>query len=244
MPDPVVALLSPERLQVNPGEQVKAVIQITNAGAMLDILSIQVDGLWDTWRTLSLHSASLFPGDSAVSTLFISPPRASSALAGPYPFTVRVQSQQDPSQETALPGALEVASFCDFKADIATVNGAGLVGVYNIGIENTGNSATSFNLSGERPEGDCVFTFRPEYPRVLPGGRAEVVMSVQPRRRPWVFKGKPHRFGAKVTPDPAVAPAVVVTAQLQVLPKVPGWVFPVIGIGIAIGLAAWRGLGG
>ena len=110
-------ILAARHLRLNPGEKVETSVKVYNDSKIVDVYSIEVDGLDDSWYDLSLNSASLFPGDSFSSILSIDLPRASSSTARTYLFTIKVTSRQDPAGESSLAGEVEVEPFCSFTAE-------------------------------------------------------------------------------------------------------------------------------
>ena len=65
-------------------------VNVRNSSKTVDVLSIEVQGLDPSWFDLSVGSASLFPEDHFESTLSLTPPRQSDAMAQTYPFSIVV----------------------------------------------------------------------------------------------------------------------------------------------------------
>ena len=103
--------VTPYYLTIVPAEQCKASIFIQNSSNVVDVITVEVLGLDDSWVEISVASVSLFPGDSGTSDLTISVPKSSSSTAGTYPFAVKVASRKDPSTNVEVACSLEVEPF-------------------------------------------------------------------------------------------------------------------------------------
>ncbi len=237
MADFIRVTLTPDRLQLAPGDATQAEVTFQNASTVVDVFTLEVLGLDQSWFKLSSSSASLFPGDSATSVLSISVPRSSAALAGAYPFKVRVSSRKGPSQETTVEGSLEVLPFYSYEMSLRPQKVAGAVGSFTLGITNEGNAELSIGLEGSDPEGLCRFSFEPRRPRVAPGQKLDVKVTVEPGVRPW--RGQPRKYSLTFTAYPAqgTAQESALYGELEATPRLPRWAIPVAA-GCVVALVA------
>ena len=96
MSETISVNLTPNVLEVMPGQEVQASVEVENRGHILDVYSIEVYGLDSSWIQLSERSFSVFPGDTATALLSFRPPGVNSTTAMTYEFTVAITSQYFP----------------------------------------------------------------------------------------------------------------------------------------------------
>ena len=239
--DTVRVAANQESLQVNPGEQVETVITIQNLGVAVGVFSIEVEGLDPSWYWLSSSSISLFPGDSTTAGLTVSPPKFSGSLAQTYPFTVKVTSQRDESEQASVSLSLEVLPFYELLVDMTPQRVTGRRGIHTLTITNTGNTSLSFDIEGRDPESLCHFSFNPETPTVPPGEILSVEVTVD-GKRPLRGMPKVYQYNLTVAPREGALEPTVVLGELEVPPRLPAWVprlaiFGVLAVGV--GIAVW-----
>ena len=229
MSDFIRVTMAPDNLDINPGETAEVVITMQNASNVVDLFLIEVQGLDSSWFKLSVPNSSLMPRMEGTSTLTITPPKSSAAIANDYPFTVKVTSQKDPTQESVVSGKLEVKPFYSYSLDINPQRMTGPKGQYSLIITNNGNAELDFNLEGLDPEDLCHFYFETRQPRVAPGETAEILLDVEPSRRP--FKGRPklYSFTLTATPNGDVSEPKTVPGGLEVTPRFGEWLTRTVG---------------
>ncbi|MBM3941652.1 MAG: hypothetical protein FJ316_01760 [SAR202 cluster bacterium] len=217
--------LTPDRVLLPVGREVQAQITVQNAGFLVDAFSIEVLGLDNAWYSLSRSSLSLFPGEEAASTITFRLPSRNEAVAQPYPFTVRVTSAKSPQEVTTEAGVLEVEPSLVYEASLSPEKVTGRRGAFTLTLANGGNAGLSFGLAGEDPERYCRFTFEPAAPTTPPRSKAEVAISVRPRRRPII--GRPKTYNLTITVTPDKTPEVrTLRAQLDAVAWIRWWYIP------------------
>ena len=152
MSDLIGVTLNPEGLRVTPGDELRAVIEVQNAGRVVDAYSIEVQGLDPAWYSLGAPEVSLFPGDSETVDIVLRSPIGSDAAAGSYELTIRVTSSVSPSEETTVRTTLEVEPVYAFEPRVRPERVTGAVGAYSLTIANTGNAELTIDLEGSDPE--------------------------------------------------------------------------------------------
>lgn len=227
--------VTPEELAINPGEQVQAAIFIHNSSNVVDVFTLEVDGLDEAWTDFSVNSVSLFPGDNGNSTLTISVPRASNASAGTYEFGVKVSSRKDPSVNIVIQCKLEVSPFYGFEATLNPQQQLGVSGRYTATLTNSGNEDLTIRLEGNDSHNACSFTYSQRVPTVPAGESVDVNITVIAKQRP--LRGMPdiHSMTITAAPPQNTVPTVSMFATLQVPPRLPRWAFPV-AIAAVVGL--------
>ena len=210
--------MAPDSLQVKPGETTSAVITVHNASQVVDLFLIEVNGLDPSWFELSVSTSSLMPRDESSSTLTITVPKTSDSLANDYPFTVRVSSQKDSTQETVISGNLKVHPYYSFTLDLHPQRASGARGHYKLSIASGSNAELAFNLSGRDPEDLCQFYFH-QHPRVSPGQTTEIDLMVEPGQRPLLGRPKLYGFTLTASPDPSTVDLKTIRGSLEVTPR-------------------------
>jgi len=233
MSDLIRVVLQPENLVVKPGEQLQTVIEVQNAGRVVDAYSIEVLGLEPGWYHLASGSVSLFPGDGEPVNLTLSPPAGSEAVARSYEFTIKVFSTASPNEETTVHPVLEVEPDYSFGVDIHPEKVTGKVGSYNISISNTGNAPLTFDFEGSDPEGFCRCSFRPSPATVAPGEVVDVAITVRPTRRPFLEPPRTYALTFVAAPQ-QTTDRPVLRAELDALPRARKWYFPVAAVLLVI----------
>ncbi len=98
------------------GGRVELLVRLRNVGDLVDTFTVSVDGLPAAWVQLPEPSAHLLPvsaqGDfEQVLHLGLHPPRAPSARAGRWPFTISVTSEAHNREVSARSATLVVEPF-------------------------------------------------------------------------------------------------------------------------------------
>ncbi|MFQ5925729.1 MAG: family 16 glycoside hydrolase, partial [Dehalococcoidia bacterium] len=236
LPEKINVTLSPDRLQVTPGESVETTATIRNTGDVAEAYSIAVEGIDPQWCTLSVSTVSLSPGDEEQVKLTIKPPRTSASKAGPCNVIIRVASSREPSAETTAQLALEVERFLLFDLDLTPKKARGRKGSYRVSITNSGNLRTTYTLAGQDPEDMCRFDFNPQAITVEPGSTTEVPLVVDPKKKPFTRRARTYGFKVTVTSHASEAgESKSVEGQLECTPLLPTWALGVAGLaGVAI----------
>ena len=235
MVDSVRVTVDQESVAVNPGDVGQAVITIQNLGAAVGVFSIEIEGLHPSWFTLTSNSVSLFPGDRTSTTLVLTPPRDSAALAQAYSTTVRVASQKDPGEQTEISFTLDVQSFYDFSLDLRPQRVTGKLASHTLSIVNTSNVDMPVKLNGEDAEGLCRFSFDPESPKVTPGSTSEVAVTVTGKRP---LRGAPKAYQYTITGSPpeGTADPITVSGSLEAIARMPSWILRAVMVSLLLGM--------
>ncbi len=179
-PAPLTVRVDPASLDVIPGESVEATVSVQNLGDIVDVFTLEVDGIDPSWVTLSTDSMSLFPGDEADSKLTVSIPRSSDAVSGVVAFAVKVTSRKDPSAAVDASCELNIAPFYSLQAAITPRRTTGPLGRFSISVQNSGNTDLPVFLEGNDPEERCRFSFEPRTLTVPPGSKRDAAVVVEP----------------------------------------------------------------
>ena len=229
--------VTPDQLTIVPAEQAVASIFVQNTSNVVDVFTIEVLGLDESWVELSVNSVALFPGDSATSDLTLRVPRSSNARAGAYPFTVKVASRKDPSINAEVECMLEVAPYYDVSVELHPQQLTGANGVFTASLTNSGNTDIQISLNGTDPQDALNFTYSRQTPQLAPGESQEATVTVVARQQPLRGLPKPYAFRIKATGPLNTVPPSEMHGALTVPPKLPRWAIPA-AIAAVVGLAA------
>ena len=238
MSEKISVTLSPDRLQVGPGESVETTVTIKNASDVVEAYSIVIEGIDPEWCTLSVSSLSLFPGDQEQVRLTIQPPKTTAGKAGTYNVIIKVASRRDATIESTAQLAVEVGRFLLFDLDLSPKKARGRKGSYRVIITNSGNVPTTYTLSGEDAEDMCRFEFKSQAAKVEPGATVEVPLVVNPKKKPFTGRAKAYSFKITVTPHASEAgEGKSVEGQLECKPLIPKWALSLGGVAVAAVIA-------
>lgn len=229
--------VTPDQLTIVPAGQARSSIFIQNSSTVVDVFTIEVQGLDESWVELSVNSVSLFPGDSATSDLTLSVPKTSGAKAGTYPLTIKVSSRKDPSISMDVECALEVEPYYDVSAELNPQQLTGAGGQFTASLTNSGNTEMEIGLNGTDPQAALHFTYSRQTPRLAPGETQEATITVTARQQPLRGFPKTYPFQIRATGPLNTARPLELHGSLTVPPRLPRWAFPA-AIACVVGLIA------
>ncbi|MER7755081.1 hypothetical protein [Kitasatospora sp. NPDC097643] len=215
------AHLEPTATSVLPGEEARVVLELRNSGDIVEAYHFEVLGAAAAWSSVEPAALSLYPGTAGQVTLLLRPPRDVALPAGPVPFAVRVQPQEQPQHATVPEGVVELLPVDALSAELAPQLSQGRgSGRIRIAVDNRGNLPVSSTFSGSDRGEQLTFTL-PAGPTVTGPGLASFVPGrIRPRKRIWRGQPVPHAFQLVVTPDRGAPIALDGTfVQQPVLPK-------------------------
>jgi len=233
--------LAEVNLRATPGGHVQTAVNVHNNSQSVDVFSIDVSGLADSWYELSVTSASLFPGDNLVSILTISPPQNSTAVAKTYPFHVRVQSQQSPDQVITLSATLLVDPFYSFSAALTRRGRVKASNSFTVGVSNDSNIDLTFQLGGEDSIGNLRYQFDAERQTVPPGVKRDVGLIVEPVARPLCGPRSLRDFKVRVSTEQGGVGPFLAPGRMEIVPRIPA---PVWVVTLVISLATMLAVAG
>ncbi|MDY6918473.1 MAG: hypothetical protein SVP26_11165 [Chloroflexota bacterium] len=233
MSDKISVTLSPDKLEVAPGESVTTTATIKNAGDVVEAYAVEIEGLEPEWCALSVTSVSLFPGDQEQVQVTVQPPKATSSKAGSYTAAIRVVSGRDATVETKAQLAVEVGRYMGFDVGLSPGKARGRRGSYRLTIVNTGNVATTYTFVGQDTEEACRFEFGENAATLEPGATAEVPVTVDPKKKPFTGKAKTYNFTITVSSHASEAgESKKVQGQLECTPLMPVWALAVAAVAV------------
>lgn len=229
--------VTPDHLTIAPAEQAKASIFMQNTSNVVDVITLEVLGLDESWVALSVNSVSLFPGDSGTSELTISVPRSSGSPAGTYPFSIKAASRKDPSVNIELECTLEVQPYYEVSSEMHPQQVTGPSGDYKATLTNSGNTDLEIGLTGTDPQAALQFSYSKQTPRLAPGEPQQVTITASARSQPWRGMPKSYPFQVRASGPQNTVQPMELHGSLTVPPKLPRWAIPA-AVACVVGLVA------
>ena len=225
-------------ISLEAGVSLKSTISIINRGSVVDQFSVEVEGLEESWYTLSASSVKLFPGGQESLTLTIHPPRDPSSKAGKYPFSVKATSVDNPKEVATELGTLEIQPFHEFGAELhPTQRVTRGEADFQLVVRNRGNNRETFKFNAQDEQEACQFRFEDDEVKLDPGENKKVGLWVGAKKRPKFGPKKQYSFQVNVLPEWDKEAAEVVSGQVAYLAMFPRWlvraIVPILAVIIA-----------
>ncbi len=173
-------------------------ILLLNQGSMVDHFHVSTQGVPNSWVKNLPPPLQLMPGQQQEATLMVQAPRSPESRAGRHALSVRVHSQNAPTEivETAI--NLVVTPYSQFKSELHPER---IYGGRNarLTVRNQGNARETYQL-GWSDRGDDLI-FKPQQARldVPPGESASFEFSAVPKRRRLFGRDESCVFKTQVT---------------------------------------------
>lgn len=216
--------ISPNLLQVAPGETCTLVVRITNPSSLIDAYQVSIFGLDPNWVTVTPNRLSLFPGEAGDVAVSIELPVA--FPAGHRQLSVHIRSENDPAAFGLTPLALIALGQprLAVRADPVMIMG-GREATFGLVVTNEGNTTIEAVPSASDPEEMTQIAVVP--PALsLPPGHQEVVQVTVRGKRPWVGAPKVRMITFAVDSTTRVE---AVGTFLQ-KPRIGRWVLSLMGL--------------
>ncbi|MDF1512315.1 MAG: protein kinase [Anaerolineae bacterium] len=209
---------------VEPGSSINFGVTLLNQGSVVDHFTTMIDGIPTQWVDLP-EVVQLMPGQQQQVTFTIHPPKHFQSRAGRYNFSVRVMSQNNPSQHVDARGTLTVLPFTQFQSQVQPQKLAAGKTI-TVTVNNQGNIREAFVISGQDREN--ALTFEPPEVRIgAPEGQtATAEMRVFAGKRPLLGRPQTFPFTMQVTQG-KVQPQIH-AGELVNKPIIPGWLPPIV----------------
>ena len=220
----VSASLHVNAVSIAPGQAGAIEMKVRNTGTVVDQFSFQALGDAAGWISVEPPQVSLFPGGEESVRVWFRPPRASSTIAGPTPFGIKVVSQEDATGSVVEEGVVTVEGFDDRTAELIprTSRGRGQ-GRHDLAIDNRGNTRVNASVTGVDPEGNLRFEFEPPAVAVEPGTAQFGKVAVRPASRFW--RGAPKTLPFQLLIAEEGKPPVAVDGTMLQEPVLPKWLW-------------------
>jgi eukaryotic-like serine/threonine-protein kinase len=222
-PNRIAVTLDQDVLTITPGQVTTCKVTVANSGALVDHLTIQVEGVPPDWIQQPDPTVHLNPGAQSTVVLTVNVERSPRNRAGTYPATVRALSRENPGESGAASARWTVLPFyADALALRPTrARGRGRAG-YAVALSNNGNIPSQMQLKGEDDEEKLGYQFSPQPAVVVDAGATSVVgLTVTDKR---ILAGNPqppYPFAVKAQSSGG---GQSTNGQFVNVPLLPAWV--------------------
>lgn len=140
-------------------------LTIINGGDIVATFNVGVEGLDESWVTISQPQINLNEGERATVTFVLTAPRLPSSRAGAHHFAIVVTSPNYPRRYSQRGATLIINPYYEFAVGELdpkrqTISWFQRAGQSRVAIHNRGNSDTFFRLEGINDERACSFEFQ------------------------------------------------------------------------------------
>ncbi len=213
-------------LSIESGQTGVLAATLLNQGSVVDHFRISVEGIPDGWVSLP-SPVQLMPGGQQHVRIPITPPRVPQSKAGRYNISVRVTSQDSPTESGEARTSFSVAPYYRQTAQmhpqkIRTNKLAQLT------IQNLGNTREVYTVR-LRDRGDEL-AFHPEEAQVQvpPGGSGSAEFRARLRQRYWFGTSKTHPFSGEISTPQGESSSL--SGEAVSRPIIPLWLIPVMSL--------------
>jgi hypothetical protein len=214
--------LDPAAFTVAPGGTAETAVRFDHSGEVVEQYTLAVDGLEPTWWELDPESLSLFPGDSAASTLRLRIPEG--AAPGAYAFRVTV-TPRTAGAGAGVDGRLEVSGAVE-RVELSLAPARQHTrrrATFVVRVANRGTGAASYRLIPGDPDAALRFSLRPEDVSLDPGLEVAARLDVWVRHTSLTGPQRsfPLTVAAARSDDPLATPLAESGAELVRRPYLP-----------------------
>lgn len=228
----LIASIDPVTLQVEPGGEAIVVVRVRNRGTIVERFEIGVVGPAAAWAHAEPDALRLFPDVEGTAQVIFHPPKAASPHADTYPFGISIRPAADPDSSTVEEGRVTVAPFVELFTEIVPQTSRGSrSGRHTVTIRNEGNSVAEIALTATDPDRLLMIDVEPQRLGLEAGGSRAVRTRVKPAGT--FFTGPPNRIPFVVQVDERMSGSRQIPASFEQRPILPGWLKPVVGLGVA-----------
>ena len=231
-------------VDVAPGTTAVLQLTVVNLSDTTDSFVLTPVGMPAAWTTLRPATLTLFGGAQEIVDIEVAPPMLASTAAGPTSLSVRIVPQNDPDNLSSAETMLIIGDSHDRRLNLLQPAMRGRRGsVYEMMLENRGNTQASCRLHVVDPTGRVEGQFDPPAAGVEPGASTLVRLKLRTDRLQW--DRRPRTIPFRIDADQPGSPTASAPATFVQTPMVPErLVGRVVGAVVVVGLlaGAWFGL--
>jgi heat shock protein HslJ len=181
-----------------PGDQLNIPVVLINQGLSPDTFQLVVEGLPESWISVSSPTLRMEPGEVKETTLIVKPPRDPSAHASRHPFHIQVASQQAPNESVSIDCTLTIVAFTAFKSSLEAAQPEQNRPAQVV-VQNLSNIPETFHVSWASPEDSLAFEpAEPQQLNVASGETGKQGYSVKVAQRPFFGGEKSYPYTVEV----------------------------------------------
>jgi hypothetical protein len=192
--------LSAAEIVIEPGDTAQLTVTVANNQEHDDHVSLEIEGIDVEWYALPVPTVNITAGTSQTARVLFRVARASSSLAGTYPFVVRARSM-----ETGDSGVQQAALIVKpFSALQVEINPRRTISTFlrhentvEVSVSNLSNHEETLDLYATDPDDACAYEFEKDRITLKPGHTETVPLRVEPVNRPVL--GATRLYGYTVT---------------------------------------------
>ncbi|MEW5986795.1 MAG: protein kinase, partial [Chloroflexota bacterium] len=220
-------LVNPANLEVSPGGRANVQVELLNQGLIVDHFRLRVEGLPVAWVTIAQDTVQLLPGARSSLPVTIHPPQESAARAGQHPFKLVVSAASNQQEAATAKGVITVKPFERFTVDArpTTLRHEGIVRVL---VQNEGNADGNYVIVVRDPAEAIRVEGQRSRLALAAGAKGTVDLALAAKKRPWL--GATQQLPFEIQVSAASDARQVKVGQMQVRPRLPGWLLPLLGL--------------
>jgi len=237
--DKIKASLSTVGIEASAGGMpVQTTLDLQNLGEIVDKLLLVVEGVDESWYSLSASSVALMPQATGQVIISFQLPKKQGVKTGTYPFAVSVRSESRPEDEACVVGTLEVLPSLEYKLAVRPYRvTTRRKAKFRVNLTNTSVSNVAISLDATDLDEGLKFHFKDEAPVVPAWKTIEVPVYFKPKKGGTI--GEHRRFDITITSTATdTGDSQTVNCELHYRPMLGSWktIFRVIRIIIFIGI--------
>jgi hypothetical protein len=183
-----------KKFSVTPGDTVHTIANVINSGDTLGQFTFRIEGLDSDWYNLPVSSTTLFPNDEEKLTVSLHPPRTERTKPGLYPFSLVIDSQENPDDTEQVALTLEVRDIPELQFELVPQQITGKKGIYKVVASNPGDRAAGAQLRVTDYDRIMRYNLQPAEISVPGGGSAEATLEVKLRWQHFFHGNKEYSF--------------------------------------------------
>lgn len=228
--------LNPTQATLAPGEQAHLQIDLFNQSSSVLVVKISLTGLLEI-ATLAQDTVSMTPGARATVPLMLQlPAMEQPLLAGQHPFQLLLRTEGPPVETAVLQGQITILPEEQFELSIWPAHVAD-GGTCRVMVRNDGNVNSTVQLTAQDPAGKLQF-FGDEQPLHLePGSTGTTAYRITHRKKRPLF-GRVRQIPFEVEIRSSNGLRQNKLGYLEVRPRFPAWVLPLIQLLLVLLLIA------
>ncbi|MBA3532447.1 MAG: FHA domain-containing protein, partial [Ardenticatenales bacterium] len=245
----IISDLSAREWVINVEETATFQVSLANGGDIVATFLVQVEGIEESWITISHPRVNLNEGERTTVTISLTPPRLSTSWAGDHHFSVIVSSPNHPGLHSKRGATLTINPYYEFAVGELspkqqTISWRQRQGMADFPIANKGNSNASFKVEAIDEERACTFEFQVPGEEVVLAGQAEFELApdevatipvvIIPRTRQLILRKRTYSF--TITADHLLDDhtARTVLGQLTSKPLIALWMIVLFALLVAL----------
>jgi uncharacterized membrane protein len=219
----ILVLMTPNKIQVAAGsESIEATLDIQNIGSIVDKFSLEIEGLAESWYSLSASSVALMPRASEQVQIFFHPPKVKGVVSDNYTFAVTLRSQSIPEDSTSITAQLEILPSVDYSIALKPYRTrCRRKRTINVQIDNKDVTESELFIDVIDAENSLRFKLENDSPVVPPWQTVEIPMLVRPKRNSIV--GDLKRYDINLTATTADGYTQLARGQIDHKPLLSSW---------------------